>query len=322
MIDFGADATAPDAPERQGYRFGGWNTSFNGVMSDLVVKAEYVRQYTVTFIGYNNEILDVKAVDEGKGVTPPTAPSVEGFDFVGWNADLTCLSSDITVNAVYTVKTYTVRFVMPDGTPIGDAQSVEHGFSAISPSYPDFYMTGSGDSIRIYGFTRWSVSFESITADTVIEAVYETAYTKPVVIVEFSGIRNGDVNVYIYNCGSVVLNAIELEISYKASVGNIVVERVDFNSAGPFRDSNKYQYVINNNENVFTYAWSDANGAMNGGVPYDGCAELATFSFTTALGATVSPDTFTVLKCSAVTSDTEGNDLDSVIPAVVYCYKE
>lgn len=316
LVDYNGNATAPENPTRNNYRFTGWNTVFNNVVHDLTVKAEYIRQYKVTFLDYDETVLKEVTVDAGSTAVAPNNPSKEGYTFDGWDKAFANVTSDITVTATYKVKTYTVKFVMPDGTSIGDAQIVEHGFSAISPEYPEFYLEGTGDYTEVYGFTRWNKSFNNVTDDLVIEALYESDYTKPVIIIEYSQERNGDAKLYIYNHESIKLNAIEFTINYSTNVGNISINSATVNSASPLwvedSDGNNNQYVINNNENIFTFAWSDANGKQ-----FDWCSKVITFNFSTD-GAVVGEATFRIDGCSAIVSDSNGENLEKITLVVVY----
>lgn len=317
LVDYNGSATAPENPARNNYRFTGWNTGFSNVVHDLTVKAEYIRQYKVTFLDYDETVLKEVTVDAGSTATAPSNPSKEGYNFDGWDKHFTNVLSDLTVTAAYNVKAYTVKFVMPDGTVIGEAQSIEHGFSAIAPEYPEFYLEGIGDYTEVYAFTRWNKSLNNVTEDLIIEAVYESDYIKPVIIIEYSQERNGNAKLYIYNHESIKLNAIEFTINYGTIVGNISINSATVNSASPLwvEDSdgnNNNQYVINNNENIFTFAWSDANGKQ-----FDWCSKVITFNFSTD-GAEVGEETFRIDGCSAIVSDSNGENLEKITPVVVY----
>lgn len=325
LVDYNGSATAPENPTRNNYRFTGWNTGFSNVVHDLTVKAEYIRQYKITFLDYDGTLLKEATVDAGATAVAPSNPSKEGYTFDGWDKAFTNVSSDLTVTATYKVKTYTVKFVMPDGTVIGEAQSVEHGFSAIAPEYSEFYLEGTGDYTEVYGFTRWNKSFNDVTEDLIIEAVYESDYTKPVIIIEYSQERNGDAKLYIFNHKSIKLNAIEFTINYYSmSGGNISINSATVNSASPLwvednDGNNNNQYVINNNEKTFTFAWSDANGAQYEYGEQDVyCDRVITFNFSTSGAVSVGEATFRIDGCSAIVSDSNGENLEKITPVVVY----
>ena len=44
LVDYGASATAPDNPKREGYDFVGWDTDYSYIISDLTVTAQYEKQ--------------------------------------------------------------------------------------------------------------------------------------------------------------------------------------------------------------------------------------------------------------------------------------
>ena len=226
LVDVGGSAVAPSDPVRQNYRFVRWSTSLDNVLADLTVKAEYVRQYKVTFLDANGDVKKECLVDEGSSAVPPESPAKEGYDFAGWDKPYSEVTENLTVKATYKLKTYTVRFEMPDGTAIGrnycvvckeyyeksditdgkcpvcdgfiiivTEQTVEHGFYATAPEPPELFASGS----EVFTFTEWSCDFSNITSDLVVKAKYETVYTKPVMIVEFNKEQNGAAKLYIYN---------------------------------------------------------------------------------------------------------------------------
>lgn len=348
LIDYNGTAVEPDAPTRNNYRFIGWNTGFSNVVSDLVVKAEYVRQYQVRFVDYDGTLLQESFVDEGGSVVPPTHPTLLGYDFVAWDGDFENVTSNVEIKAIYRLKTYTVKFVLPDGTPVGRnycaicnkyyvkdeiverkcmvcggkiiqifEQKVEHGFAAYAPESVEAYLDGVADLTKIYAFSGWDKDFSRITEDTIVTAVYGEVYDEAVIIVEFSKEKNGDATLYVINKPNSTLNAIEFTITFKTSTGNISIDSVTINSASPFwvedaNGDNNNQYVINNNERFFTFAWSDANGKK-----FDWCSKVGTFSFSTD-GAVVDAENFVVESCNAFVSDEHGENITKIIPVVVY----
>ena len=57
--------------------------------------------FTVDFIDYDNSKIDIITVKKGENAHPPKAPEHEGFIFIGWDKELTGISNDITVCALY-----------------------------------------------------------------------------------------------------------------------------------------------------------------------------------------------------------------------------
>jgi len=63
-----------------------------------------VTEYTVTFIDWNDKVLKTETVEKGKGATAPVNPTREGWEFKGWDKAFDNITSDLTVEAVYTEK--------------------------------------------------------------------------------------------------------------------------------------------------------------------------------------------------------------------------
>jgi uncharacterized repeat protein (TIGR02543 family) len=163
-VNHGSDATAPSNPVRIGYTFTGWDVSFNNVTSNLEVKALYeINTYTVTFKDHDGATLKTETVDHGSGATAPTDPDRIGYTFTGWDVSFDNVTSNLEVKALYEIKTYTVRFKDHDGTVLNN-ETVNHGSGATAPAQP----TRIG-----YTFTGWDVSFNNVTSNLEITALYE-----------------------------------------------------------------------------------------------------------------------------------------------------
>ena len=99
-VENGGSATAPDSPSRYGYKFIGWDKSFNNITSDLTVTAQYEKLYTVTFVDYDGTVLKIEEVISGNSATAPII-SRYGYELIGWSVDFSSVTSDITTIAQY-----------------------------------------------------------------------------------------------------------------------------------------------------------------------------------------------------------------------------
>ena len=167
-VQEGKAATAPADPTREGYRFIGWDKSFNKVTADLVVTALYeeIKNYTVTFKDYDGKVLKEETVQEGKSATAPTNPTREGYIFTGWDFDYTVITSDVVINAKYVQEgstTFIVTFKDYDGKVLKE-ETVEEGKGATAPANP----TREG-----YKFLGWSVAFDVVNSNLEVVAEYE-----------------------------------------------------------------------------------------------------------------------------------------------------
>lgn len=105
MVNYGENATAPQAPSKEGYTFQGWDKSYTNVTSDLTVTANYkINTYTVKFIDEDGTVLKEEKATYKSSVQPPAnpTPKKEGYIFAGWNNnDYTCVKANTTVTASY-----------------------------------------------------------------------------------------------------------------------------------------------------------------------------------------------------------------------------
>ena len=98
----GGSATPPNAPDKEGYTFIGWNASLNSISDNITVTAQYeINTYTVRFVDENGGELSVQTVNWNASATAPAHPNREGYAFTGWDASFDKVTSDVTVRAQY-----------------------------------------------------------------------------------------------------------------------------------------------------------------------------------------------------------------------------
>ena len=159
-VKYSEEATPPKLT-KTGYTFGGWDKSYNRITANTTVNAIwFINNYTVYFEvdGYTKKM---SSVEYGKSAIPPDPPSKEGYVFAGWDKTFDKITADTTINAKWNAKKYTVKFVS-DGKVI-KTQTVEYGKNA-TPPVPN--KTG-------YTLERWDKSYNGITANTTINAVWK-----------------------------------------------------------------------------------------------------------------------------------------------------
>ncbi|MBQ2943725.1 MAG: InlB B-repeat-containing protein, partial [Ruminococcus sp.] len=142
----------------------------NGVLLGQLATPE-VDYFTVIYLNADGNYLGNEKVESGKpAANIPENPTMKSdaqytYTFTGWDKDLTSITEDTVVTAVYeaTVNTYTVTFKDKEGNTI-DTQTVEYGTAAAAPEAP---------AVDDYTFTGWDKDFSVVTENLTITAVYE-----------------------------------------------------------------------------------------------------------------------------------------------------
>ena len=66
--------------------------------------------FTVTFIGYNGEVLDTQEVEKGEAAIPPVVPSKEGITFKGWDTKYDNITEDLEIKGIFEKNAYMVTY--------------------------------------------------------------------------------------------------------------------------------------------------------------------------------------------------------------------
>ena len=106
-VAYGAAATSPSAPEKEGHTFWKWDTDFSKVTVDgLVVKPLFIKnQYVVRFLNTDGkEIITEKSKYEfGENAVAPDSSLItvpNGYKFIGWDKNFKNIHEDITIRPV------------------------------------------------------------------------------------------------------------------------------------------------------------------------------------------------------------------------------
>ncbi len=204
LIDYGSNAIQPNDPSRKNYSFIGWNTTFTNVVADLTVKAQYIRQYTVTFVDYDGTVISTDIVNSGESALPPSNPVREGYTFTSWSQSYSNIVADTEIIAVYEINRYTVTFLDIDNSVIASITNVAHGTIVTPPEISDMYF--DWDKTKGYRFTGWKdwIASQPIVGDVSIMAEYSEEITAPIIAVETKEIAKGTTTaeISVYLCGS------------------------------------------------------------------------------------------------------------------------
>jgi len=143
---------------------GGSVGSYTNIQQPMSIQALYtINPYTVIFQDWDGREIKRETVNHGSSATAPASPTRTGYTFTGWDRAYTNVTSNITVKATYSINSYDVVFKNWDGSVI-KSERVSYGGSATAPA----------DPVRTdYTFSGWDSSFQSITANKTITALFE-----------------------------------------------------------------------------------------------------------------------------------------------------
>lgn len=132
---------------------------------DTVYVKWTINKYTVTFMDGEKVLETFTNVTHGDTVTAPEVPKKDGKTFIKWDKGFSNVTSDLTINAVYDVDTFTVTF--KDGEKVLETQTVEYEAAATAP-----------DTARLtppegMHFAKWDKDFSKVTESIEVSAVYE-----------------------------------------------------------------------------------------------------------------------------------------------------
>lgn len=132
---------------------------------DTVYVKWTINKYTVTFMDGEKVLETFTNVPHGDTVTAPEVPEKDGKTFSKWDKDFSKVTSDLTINAVYDVDTFTVTF--KDGGKVLETQTVEYEAAATAP---DIARLSPPEGMH---FAKWDKDFSKVTEDIEVSAVYE-----------------------------------------------------------------------------------------------------------------------------------------------------
>ena len=177
---FGTAITAPAAPTKTGYTFGGWDKTIPGTMpaEDVTVTATWkINQYTITFNTDGGSEVASITQDYGTAITAPAAPTKTGYTFGGWDKTIpgTMPAEDVTVTATWKINQYTIAFDTDGGSEIAPITQ-DYGTAITKPTDPtktgytfggwDKTIPGTMPAENMTVTATWKINQYTITFDT------------------------------------------------------------------------------------------------------------------------------------------------------------
>ena len=170
-LDFGATITAPEAPDKEGHTFKGWNPELTVGATmpahDVTYDAVYTaNKYKVTWVVDGQE--SENEVTYATSITKPTDPVKEGYTFTGWTPEIpdSMPASNLTFTAQFTINQYAVTFTA-DGVTI-KTDSLDYGSVITPPTAPEK---------EGHTFTGWNPTLAEGTTVPAHDVTYDAVYT-------------------------------------------------------------------------------------------------------------------------------------------------
>ncbi|MGN0152263.1 MAG: peptidoglycan-binding protein [Wujia sp.] len=184
QIQEGQNAVVPDAPEKEGYTFIGWDSGTTNVHDDMTITAQYEKKKcNVTFVDWENRTIDVEKYTYGDIIQFPDTPEApESLTFTKWSVpEGTEVTEDIVCEALYEEKKVKVTFIGYDGA-IVDEQEIGYGQAAMEPTpIADESIELAPEEITVPAeidnmhFVSWGedIDLSNVTTNIMVGAVYE-----------------------------------------------------------------------------------------------------------------------------------------------------
>lgn len=145
IVEQGGLVLEPTAPTRAGYTFDGWykepectnpwDFDSDTLTADVTLYAKWTTNaYMVTFNSQGGSAVSSQMVEQGGLISKPKNPTQEGYTFEGWYKESSCINtwnftndtvtSNITLYAKWTEKSYTVSLSVD---PVGSGTTTGSG---------------------------------------------------------------------------------------------------------------------------------------------------------------------------------------------------
>ncbi len=188
----GTTVTLPSAPTLAGYTFDGWNSAPDGSGTNEDAGATYTLAGSTTLYaqwtpnatdtlsfnaGGGSAVASLSGLD-GTTVTLPSAPTLAGFTFAGWNTAIGGLGTTYAAGATYTLSGSTTLYAQwtPNATDTlsfnadgGSAVASLSGLDGTTVTLP------SAPILAGYAFTGWNSAMDGTGANENAGATYTLA---------------------------------------------------------------------------------------------------------------------------------------------------
>lgn len=175
-VAYGKNAKFPKNPEKEGYRFDGWDVkpfALNNIKADLKVNAKFTKTFKVCYSAsastFKDFCFDVEKNTNVNVMMPPVTMGIKDSSCVAWTLNdkpfvgfKAKADKNLNFKGVCHANFQEVRFFV-DGEQYGKTQTVKHGTFAIKPIDP---------KKEGYRFDGWDKPFGFVTENLDINAKF------------------------------------------------------------------------------------------------------------------------------------------------------
>lgn len=178
--NYGTELKAPENLKKTGYSFSGWSPEVPATVpaGNMTYTAQWtINQYSMTFVLNNGEENIVIKQDYATELVAPI-PTKEGHTFAGWDKAVpaTIPAEDMTFNATWSVKQYTMTFKLNNGKP-NVVKTLDFGSELKAPENVEktgYVLTGWDPELPAT-VPSGNMTFEAVWAPEVYAITYNLA---------------------------------------------------------------------------------------------------------------------------------------------------
>lgn len=175
-VAHGSGAVAPTVPNKSDVEyFWRWDASFDNVTGPMTIHALYHSPVEVTFLGKDDEVVEVKKVAYEGSCVPPTEPSYQDWVFDRWDGNFVGVVQNSVVKGVYKAPV-TVTFRNGDGSAM-KTLTVPYGGAAVPPQ--------DDPTKSASVFIGWAEDFSHVTEDLEVHPAFDVKFY--VTFMDFNG---------------------------------------------------------------------------------------------------------------------------------------
>ena len=190
VTNYNTVITAPTAPSRTGYTFGGWynevgcTSAYNFstlITADDTLYAKWtINIYTVTFDSQSGSAVAPKNTNYNTSITAPTSPTRTGYTFGGWFKESACTNvwtfasdkvmDNTTLYAKWTINVYAVTFDSQSGSAVAP-KNTNYNTAITAPTAPTRTGYTFGGWFKESGCTTsWTFATDKVVNNTTLYA--------------------------------------------------------------------------------------------------------------------------------------------------------